>query len=496
MQISLKQVLNAPLSISGSKRRNQFASHAAIKSSGKSRSQKYGTISTLTVDAAVLRRDLYRYLVELESIGFIATMQSVEVCRGESISDNESMILKLTSRLLSTLEHFSSSPSIRLYIVLSLDHLRELHLGVRGYQGFLDQLLNTLNRYDCANERKDLYLKLYTEIVSECDLYAKPKHLLSALSMLMAMALRYSQGNTWGALLQTISHIMLRRRNILLRFNEDDVQQNSELKRFVGLANKMSFEYGSSSFWIHQSMNREQQEELVAILQATGILSLFGIDSEDDGYSPFSKDTQFPYPDHLSLRSAHARLGPCPGYNNILTHPLAYNYASVFKSPDSKVQHSCGQKHAPPPPYVDYDILNVIFDFLGYRSLARASQCCQAWRDASKSNIRWSRLYFYKFPGDVLEEEVEFNSISHHIVPLDPRLSRLEDRIAFPKSLVEYDWHFLFRKKYFTEKMARARSLGKPTRFQSCRFVGCHELLKERHLVAHWKNMPRMQICN
>lgn len=493
MQISLKEVLNAPSLISGSKKRKQFASHAAIKFSDSDRARKYPTISTLTIEAALLRRDLYRYLVELDAIGISKMVLAQEDLGEQSISDKststvDSLVSQLISRLLSTLEKFNSSPSTRLYIVLTLDHLRELNLSDKGYNYFLDQLLNSLNQHDCAKERRNIFLMLFTEIVSECDLYAKPRHLLSALSMLMAMSLRCRQENSWRLLLQTISHLMLRRRNILLRLSEDGIQRYSEMKRFLALASKMSFEYGSSSCWIHRSMNREEQLELVAILQATGILSLFGIDSEDVGYSSLYNGMQFPYPDHLSLRSAHARLGPCPGYNNILTHPLAYKYGSVLKFPNVTVQYSRGEKHDPPLPYVDNYILNGIFDFLGYRSVARASQCCQAWRDASKSNIRWLRLYFYKFPGAMLEEEIAFNANSHCSLLLDHRLScRLEERISFPKSLEGYDWHFLFKKKYFTEKLARTRSLGKPTRFRSCDFVGCQEVLNERNLQSHWK---------
>ncbi|KAL7481894.1 hypothetical protein ACHAW6_007571 [Cyclotella cf. meneghiniana] len=492
MQISLKEVLNAPSLISGSKKRKQFASHAAINS-GSGRAQKYPTISSLTIEAALLRRDLYRYLVELDVLGISKMVLGLEDLGEQSISNKststvDSLVSQLISRLLSTLEQFNSSPSTRLYIVLTLDHLRELHLGDKGYHYFLDQLLNSLNQHDCAKKRRNIFLMLFAEIVSECDLYAKPRHLLSALSMLMAMSLRCRQENYWRLLLQTISHLMLRRRNILLRLSEDGIQRYSEMKRFLALASKMSFEYGSSSYWIHHSMSGDEQLELFAILQATGILSLFGIDSEDVGYSSLYNGMQFPYPYHLSLRSAHTRLGPCPGYNNILTHPLAYKYGSVLKSPNVTVQYSREEKTGPPLPYLDNYILNGIFDFLGYRSVARASQCCQAWRDASKSNSRWLRLYFYKFPRAMLEEEIAFNANSHCSLLLDHRSScQLEERISFPKSLEGYDWHFLFKKQYLTEKLARTRSLGKPTRFRSCDFVGCQEVLNERNLQSHWK---------
>jgi len=53
------------------------------------------------------------------------------------------------------------------------------------------------------------------------------------------------------------------------------------------------------------------------------------------------------------------------------------------------------------------DILVAIFSFLGYRSLARSSTCCKAWKRASDTATLWATLYLRKYRNARFEEELE-----------------------------------------------------------------------------------------
>jgi hypothetical protein len=130
-------------------------------------------------------------------------------------------------------------------------------------------------------------------------------------------------------------------------------------------------------------------------------------------------------------------------------------------------------------------VLHVVFDFLGYRSLSRASMCCKAWRSAACSNSRWCRLYFHKFKGALLEEELDvFNFLDFY-----PRWAHdLDERIIHPMSREGYDWFIIFKHNYIAEKFARRHAMG--TKWNRvCPFVGCNMcIVSEYRWNTHLNN--------
>jgi hypothetical protein len=92
---------------------------------------------------------------------------------------------------------------------------------------------------------------------------------------------------------------------------------------------RISNVYDNVSDWIHPDMPNET-EEVVSVLQALGILSIFCWDGGDDEQQetyvkPASRKVlEQPNP-LLSLRAAHNRLGPCRGFDKILSHCTSYH---------------------------------------------------------------------------------------------------------------------------------------------------------------------------
>lgn len=468
MQVSLKQILNAT---AASIQCQQTAGEATHECRGsyhntlETYNQSSG-ITTLTVAATRLRRDLYLYLIEQDSkdIGKQEELDGTIDCK----------LTKLISNLVARLKCFSS-PSIRLYTIMTLDQLRQLHLGDKGYVLFMNDLLKRIYLQDDHNEDKDFYLRLYTDIASECDVYAHPRRLISALASLMEMSVLPSFRNSnFRVILQSIGHILLRRKIILSRLNSD------ELKKYHQLSAKVSVEYDDPSFWVSQTRTRAQNFELIAILQSCGILGLFhNYNLDDDEVSNQSQTTkpQFPYDNHMSLRSTHVRLGPCHGFNDILSNPFAH----VHKSPEIEQYStsSCEKEALTPLSSIDDNgVLHVVFDFLGYRSLTRASQCCKAWRNAAMSSKRWCRLYFHKFRGAMMEEELS----SAEALKFDD----LDKRILLPMSIEGLNWFTIFKHQYISDKLVRSRSIGKTWKSRICPFVGCNMLIcSEHHMTGH-----------
>lgn len=478
MQVSLKQVLTAPAAKnegqqSTAETTNEYSRNYHITLETYNQSSRR---TTLTIDAARLRRDLYLYLLEQDSI----FVQEQDCDPGSTI---ESRLTKLLPTLISRLKMFTSSAT-RLYTVMTLDHMRQLNLGSKGYVEFMNLLCKRIYLQDnIFGDKGAYYLKLYADIVSECDVYANPKRLVSALSKLIEMSLLPSFRNDYKLMLQSISHILLRRQTVLSQL------AGGELKRYQYLLAKLSVEYDDPSHWTNRAKSGKENMELIAALQASGILDLFQSyksDANEDASQLESSEAHFPYNDHLSLRDAHTRLGPCQGFYNVLSNPLTYIY-----NPEVKVQLSTAdgnQRVSSILPNIDgHGVLHEVLDFLGYRSLARASQCCKAWRDATRSNKRWCRLFFHKFKGAVLEEELSHPDIEKSL------LQEVDKRIKFPMSMEGYDWSIIFKHRYVAEKLARSRSIGKTWKPRVCRIVGCNQLISSKHHMAGHLNRHAKQ---
>jgi hypothetical protein len=465
MQVSLKQVLNAPSAI---KDDSQTAGEATNESNNRldgilEAYKQSSRITTLTAEAAYLRRELYLCLVEQDR-------NSIEkyCCVGK---DQQKMIksklAQLVSALFSRLKQFNS-PSIRLYTVMTLDHLRELHLGDRGYLHFMDCLY--LQGYS-REDKEAFYLEMYTEIASECDVYASPRRLVAALSNLVDIALVHCIKGRHKPMLHAIGHILLRRRHILSRLGGDEV------KAYQRLMVKMSIEFDEPSLWISQDRSRSENEELVAILKSCGVLSLMHVYNSEVAHGNTTvDDAHSRRSDFSSLRSTHTRLGPCQGFNKILTNLLKYEYVNEVKPPSSVTVDTT--ENISPLSNMDHNgVLHVVFDFLGYRSLTRASMCCKAWKSAACSNRRWCRLYFHKFKGAILEEELnvfDFRDFDHRWA------CNLDERIKYPMSREGYDWFIIFKDNYISEKFARRHAVG--TKWHRvCPFVGCGTCIVSEH---------------
>ena len=186
---------------------------------------------------------------------------------------------------------------------------------------------------------------------------------------------------------------------------------------------------------------------------------------------------------YSSLRSTHQRMGPCQGFNDILTASVTYrckrtelashitksncgrygNIDSISSTPLSKnFQHD--------------DILHGIFDFLPYRSLLRASQCCRTWQGAARSNERWLRNYFRRFKGSIFEEEL-LGSNCH---------SNLNKQADLLMALDGHDWFVIFKNHYVVRKARRSRYVGQLWKPRICHCVGCNVLISsERHMTNH-----------
>lgn len=459
-----------------------------------------GLITTLIHDAAVLRRDLYRHLAAFDVAEIKAIVEQSKRCEVKSNATNNGVLSKnikdLTSALVRRITVYPASPSMRLSAIIALDSLRELKLSDWGYRCILGDLLDVNASWS---------LQFYAEIISECHAYEKPMRLL-CLSKLMYHAVEAHKllsnddcdvtEPTVPLLLRAISHIMVRRQNILSSFHQDVVGSSVLIREIDGykrVCDSMSVHFGSISNWIFPTMPSDVRDCVISALQAEGILSLFCCNDSDDEERSQSLQTieEYPYSQYFSLRAAHERMGPCVGFFRLLSHPAAYQHAITLpESPalGSSSQLSTEENILSQLSSASDDILTIIFSFLSYRSLARASQCCVAWRRASNERSLWVGLYFRKFenrnrilnPRPTFEEELAPDEI---VVNDDLegryRLLSVAARQQLALSKEDYDWKYIFKSKYAIEKRCKAKT---------CHVIGCSYIIRRAdHFESHMK---------
>ena len=478
----MKAILNAQIPTKASADESDFGEE--VDESEKA------TISTLTHDAAVLRRDLYMYLAEVDTI-------EIESITQQNKQDSEALLLEVktvTTAILQRITAHPTTPSMRLSAIIALDSLRELKLSDTGYRCILDGLLGVDTSWS---------LSFYAEIVAECSTYEKPVLLLRILSRLMQKILHAQKTHSdshdiqhpMTPLLRALSHIMVRRHNTLAGFNPGVISNQlllNEVKVYKGLCQRISMHFDSATSWIHPMMAENDKERVISVLQAEGILPLFcheESDVEDQKCSPQSSlaAEEYPYPKNLSMRSAHERMGPCQGFNRLLSHPSAYEQRlpslecpPVNGSISSMLEDTTVCSFA-----VDGDMLNSIFSFLGYRSLARASQCCKAWNTGANAPNLWAPLYFKKYKGrnPYFEEEgaagIEIAKNDAYFAKFLAVQNTADRQQLAISEAVCYNWKYLFKSKYTTEKKCKTKT---------CDVIGCSYVIRRKdHAKSHMK---------
>ena len=486
VNVSVKDVLNA--------KTTDFSECTDdIETIYSNREQKETPKTALLLDAAILRRDLYKLLVRVDSVNVrkcIATNSN-----GKDVQD---VITKMVSSLLRRINAHPNAPSMRLSTIMAVDCLREIELSDTGYQMLLDHLLSSTQ-----SSSKAIYVKFYAEIVSECNVYASPSRLLHALVRLMRETLYIKKtgeaceqdSQDYKAeskamektLLQAISQIMVRRSNILRSLNIEAGRNLSKLySSYKLMIRRISTVYDKVSCWTHPDVRNYSQEQVVSVLQAEGILSLFCWDETDDEQSETSVhslqalDGSHPL---LSLRAAHDRLGPCLGFDKLLSHSSSYvmKAESFLEGVLQEIRGSCSAFSG-----INSDVLQGIFSFLGYRSLARASSACRTWNLASHDNELWIALYFRKYKTAIYEEEHAKGIAKMRKTGCFDKFTSLctsEERKELAKTLsveCNYNWRYIFKRKYQTEKHVSKT-------FLRCEVIGCVAHFGKRSVNMHKK---------
>jgi len=418
-----------------------------------------------------LKRDLYKHLAEFDTNEIKAALVNDKQDIG---CDNiiQTKIKELVSTLLNRMDVHPSSPALRLATIITIDSLHEL-LESRdlGYRSLLTALLQADYSWS---------LNFYAEILSECSMYEAPIRLLQGLTTLMQRALDVHKLQNsiehCAEIRRAISHIMVRRQSVLSSCGQESkycLILKKEIDCYRCVCDNMSLEFDSISHWISPSMSKDVKEQTIPALQSEGILSLFSINEDEDDCTeqPTMANEPYPFPESMSLRAAYDRLGYEGDRDKLISDAKLYEQTVMQQDYSDPLHYKdeCG-----PLSNMSDDVLVNVLSFLGFRSLARASQCCKSWNRASSSSTMWAGVYFNKYRRRC-KFEFEYN-------PNDDAASTIQRNNSFKGFLTrchtqeqieghDFDFKRIFKSRYTKEKIGNART---------CNVIGCMYMIHNK----------------
>jgi len=428
-----------------------------------------------------LKRDVYKQLATFDTNEIKAALVNDKQDIG---CDNiiQAKIKELVSTVLNRVEVHPSSPALRLSAIITIDNLHGLlELRNLGYRSLLTELLQADYSWS---------LNFYAEILSECSMYEAPIRLLQSLTALMQRALNVHKLQSIEhcvELRRAISHIMVRRQSVLSSCGHKS-KYCSILKKEIGeyrcVCDNMSLQFDSISHWISPSMSKDVKEQTIYTLQSEGILSLFSINEDDDDCTeqPATTSETYPFPESMSLRAAYDRLGYEGDRDDLISDAKLYEQTVMQQDYSDPLHYKdeCG-----PLSNMSDDVLVNVLSFLGFRSLARASQCCKSWNRASNSSTMWAGVYFNKYRRRCkFEFEYTPNDDAASIIQRNSSFKGFLTRCHTQEQIEGHDFDFkhIFKSRYTKEKIGNART---------CNVIGCMYMIHNKTPDQYASHMKR-----
>ena len=441
-------------------------------------------ITTLPIDIVYFRTYLLGAILDV--INFHSK------CHEQSKSGIVSIEITLRRIMKSVLKRPYSS-SLR-YLVAFL----VLHLpggSSEGYAQYLNILLQHHLKYNSSSLSKEnqyTSLTVYCELVAELSYFDDPNHCWNAIWPLIDSAISYtasqSDDNTASpmnhrvkCLLQCIGYLLLKR-NRFLRVDTMNDKTSSCYNKYVI---KCSEIFSEPSMWVHPFLTKEEQNEMIFVLQKLGLLSFLNNDFDNEKDYNIVQNT---WPFKEGIRDAARRIAA-----KNMNETMFSTYHQEHRHNDADWRRSIKRKREDSfvevsiQAYINEDLTRYIFSFLGYKLLVRATGVCKQWNKIGNESTFWEEHYKYRFKLTTNESLLP-NDIDAKI-----RTAFLEKE---KKKLKEIYWRRTFDNKWKKERSLRFKVSSDGYKAKTCDMLCCLTLLstknrRDKHELVHKKSVMK-----
>jgi hypothetical protein len=444
----------------------------------------FGKISALPLHMVEFRGILYQMFLDSQ-ISSMLQMNTRGVHRSMMMS-----IFRMTLK-------YPMSASCRLCAILAADSA-----GIEeGYVKYTKFLLNIIIAHkfkdDASRSTAIDGVHIYRELLKECAVFDDPHLCWRSLVPLMdavftinehhrqSCHVEYTNGEIETSplvieLLKSIGIILAGKGSLIqniIKSKEIHLAFNHYVVRF-------SETFGDIRFWIDGRMPSLEQSQVITCLKTLGILSFFDADSMTNGEIEQQRQGFWLYNTLYSARAAHVRMGPKVGVSDTIFSDFSFQdepslvKKRKYRSRDDSI---CEE---PLMDYINDDLLRVIFSFLNYKVLVRATRVCKSWHAIGNENSFWQGLYKRRFKPIFLESLLSDATKSTIIQAFEAKHSKRED----------VKWKQLFMQSKDREESLGCKVSCEGWRHRYCRVFGCNVVLKKkddeiRHMKVHEKDV-------
>ena len=443
-------------------------------------------VTALPLRFVEFRAALYQLLVDT-----LSAAQSVE---------SSSALRKLLLSVFRIAVQHHMSASTRLCAIVAA-HTAGLESGYMEYVTFLRNTMSTAMSNESTFRTAAVCICIYRELMKECAIFHDPVLYWRGMKPLFDMVLSLHDKMTALSLekgidtrpkstmatdlikelLQTIGVLLLRWSTIVQSGKLDPGIQlhfNSYILRF-------SEAFEDTNSWLDAKISFVTQSQIVAVLQKVGILSFVDEFEGDLVKYDGMQDVAWIYDEQHSARAAHLRMGPRVLQDQQIFTNSDWQETSIEDSTKKRKNRPredsfCGE---PILDYINDDITFVIFSYLGYKLLARATSVCKSWRDIGNNNLLWETYYMRRFKPIFFE-----TLLSETINP--------EMKVLFIAKHCQREnvyWRHVFNHAKEKEQSLKFKVTSNGLRHRCCRVFGCNVVMKKRdaeakHMHVHHKD--------
>ena len=379
------------------------------------------------------------------------------------------------------------SPSSRLCAIYAADVLGIQH-GYMQYITYIGKFLNNELERILESETIRICIHIYCEVITETSVFEDASACWSALEPLLEVVLTiHEESKQIGEenflqeivdeALKAIGNLLAKRHFIFEKTNMDKTMS------FNSFALRFSEEFERREHWIDNMMSAPMQSQIESTLQKLGILSFCQI-YESKSSTKITKEI-WSYDPSFSIRASNLRMGPILAQKSIFSNDSIQNQNNLTSNRQAREREDSlsGESIIN---VINDDITHLIFSFLGYKLLARASAVCKCWQSIANNNLFWESFFIRRFKPRFLHSFLDAN-VSTNIKSL------------FISRYCQYGNNINWREQFNRSKHTEAQLKTKITngfRHYQCRVFGCNVVIKkkqneEKHMQKHRRDVEK-----
>lgn len=365
--------------------------------------------------------------------------------------------------------------------------------GVFQYLNFIlkvtEKDVDSPNKSVKTLSRISASIYIYRELLMDCAIFDDSEMYWKGLRPLFDFLLKLNEHKKQdGEIISVTTQIQTSLGILLAKWCSLNSSKSSRQSCLVfnGYILRFSDEFGSIDNWLDDRMSTKERHLVTLALQKLGISSL--LDSIEDATSNEAttchQKSLWIYDDIHSMQAAYTRMGPRVKAQTLFSKKNIEIEENVKRKRRHRAESFDGE---PIFDFINDDITRVIFSYLGYKLLVRATSVCRSWKQIGNENTYWEPHFIKRFRPVFLED----------LIPVTTSATIKESFITKHCKREAIIWRQKFNEERQFEKSLQSRiSTTTGYKYRHCRVFGCTVVFRKKedekkHAQVHDKDVKK-----